>query len=133
MVNWKLGIKRKNKMLPQQYYTAKERLIDLEWIARGSSTNLIGSNMWWVTESGGFAYKTVLDKTNNKPPKWNCPKKIINIDIGNIDKENKICKIIEQNLEYHHDGQYVNGFLERMLIVLGDVYKGKVKIMRSEF
>ena len=127
-----INIFNKTKMLPEQYFVAKDRLIELAWISRGSATNLIGSNMFWVTEEGAWAYRLALEAIDETAPKWGCPKKIIDGEIPQTKKE-RINKFIMQNLEWHHDSKHINGHIERMFIVLGDVFKGKVKMLRSDF
>ncbi len=127
MVNWKLGIKRKNKMLPQQYYRATTLIQNLGWISRGDSSNLYGGKMWFVTPKGRAAYCHALSVSNETGPKWNCPK-LEPQDADILTKQE-----MKEFWEYHHDGIKVGGLLERMFIVLGDTFKGKLKVCNSEF
>ena len=57
-------MKRKNKMLPQQYYRATTLIQNLGWISRGDSSNLYGGKMWVVTPKGRTAYCHALSVSN---------------------------------------------------------------------
>ncbi len=114
------------KMLPAQYLAATTKLKRLGWIARGASTNMVGGKMFFVTPKGKEAYCHALFVTKNNGPKWNCPK------FESKEAPSNTQLVMREFWELHHDGIHINGLLERMFNVLGDTFKGKLKVTISE-